>query len=59
MLDWCGVSLPNGVDAEGMPTGLLLSGMPGDDDRLLAIALTAEQNLGALDSRSRRKTSET
>jgi aspartyl-tRNA(Asn)/glutamyl-tRNA(Gln) amidotransferase subunit A len=59
MLDWCGVSLPNGVDADGMPTGLLLSGMPGDDDRLLAIALTAEQNLGALDSRSRRKTSET
>jgi aspartyl-tRNA(Asn)/glutamyl-tRNA(Gln) amidotransferase subunit A len=59
MLDWCGVSLPNGVDAEGMPTGLLLSGMPGDDDRLLAIALAAEQNLGALDSRSRRKTSET
>jgi aspartyl-tRNA(Asn)/glutamyl-tRNA(Gln) amidotransferase subunit A len=41
-LDWCGISIPNGTDAEGMPTGFLLSGGPGRDDHLLAAALTAE-----------------
>ncbi|MXQ10792.1 amidase [Microvirga makkahensis] len=41
-LDWCGVSIPNGFDAEGMPTGFLLSGGPGRDDHLLAMALAAE-----------------
>ncbi len=42
-LDWCGVSLPNGTDADGMPTALLLSGMPGADEPLLALALAAEE----------------
>lgn len=41
-LDWCGISIPNGTDAEGMPTGFLLSGGPRQDDHLLAAALTAE-----------------
>jgi Asp-tRNA(Asn)/Glu-tRNA(Gln) amidotransferase A subunit family amidase len=43
MLNWCGVSLPNGFGFEAMPTGFLLSGMPGDDDRLLAAALAIEE----------------
>jgi aspartyl-tRNA(Asn)/glutamyl-tRNA(Gln) amidotransferase subunit A len=43
MLDWCGVSLPNGLGQDGMPTGFLLSGMPRGDDQLLAIALIVEK----------------
>ncbi len=42
ILDWCGVSLPNGADAAGLPTALLLSGLPGADDDLLSVALAAE-----------------
>ena len=42
MLDWCGVSVPNGTGEAGMPTGFLLSGGPGRDDHLLATALAAE-----------------
>ncbi len=41
-LDWCGVSIPTGVDAAGLPTALLLSGAPGGDDHLLASSLAAE-----------------
>ncbi len=41
-LDWCGISVPNGFDAAGLPTGFLLSGAPGRDDHLLATALAAE-----------------
>lgn len=41
-LDWCGISLPNGADADGLPTGLMLCGVHGTDDRLLAIAQTAQ-----------------
>ncbi|MBB4062901.1 amidase [Gellertiella hungarica] len=41
-LDWCGVSLPCGTGEAGMPAGLLLSGLPNRDDRLLGLALSAE-----------------
>jgi aspartyl-tRNA(Asn)/glutamyl-tRNA(Gln) amidotransferase subunit A len=41
-LDWCGVSIPNGTDANGMPTAFLLSGAHGQDARVLSIALGAE-----------------
>lgn len=41
-LDWCGISIPNGADAQGLPTGFLLSGSPGQDDHLLSMALAAE-----------------
>jgi aspartyl-tRNA(Asn)/glutamyl-tRNA(Gln) amidotransferase subunit A len=41
-LDWCGISIPNGADMQGMPTGFLLSGGPGRDDHLLTAALSAE-----------------
>eukprot|EP01037_Dinobryon_pediforme_P014632 gene14632-14756_t len=41
-LGWCGVSVPNGTDAAGLPTGFLLSGAPDTDERLLAVSLAAE-----------------
>jgi aspartyl-tRNA(Asn)/glutamyl-tRNA(Gln) amidotransferase subunit A len=41
-LDWCGVSLPCGTGAAGMPAGLLLSGLTGADEGILSLALAAE-----------------
>ncbi|HEX4767823.1 MAG TPA: amidase [Lichenihabitans sp.] len=41
-LDWCGVSIPNGLGEAGLPTGFLLSGGPGRDDHLLSVAMAAE-----------------
>ena len=41
-LDWCGVAMPNGRDAEGMPTSLLLSATHGRDVAVLSAALSAE-----------------
>ncbi len=41
-LDWCGVAIPNGTDADGMPTSLLLSATHGRDAAVLSAALSAE-----------------
>jgi aspartyl-tRNA(Asn)/glutamyl-tRNA(Gln) amidotransferase subunit A len=41
-LDWCGIAVPSGADANGLPTSLLLSGAPGADDALLSLGLAAE-----------------
>lgn len=41
-LDWCGVSVPNGRDAGGMPTAFLLSAAHGRDAAILSAALGAE-----------------
>lgn len=41
-LDWSGISIPNGFDEIGMPTGFLLSGAPRHDDHLLATALVLD-----------------
>jgi aspartyl-tRNA(Asn)/glutamyl-tRNA(Gln) amidotransferase subunit A len=41
-LDWCGVSIPNGADHDGMPTGVLLSACSGNDTTLLSAALGTE-----------------
>ncbi|MGI9498842.1 MAG: amidase [Geminicoccaceae bacterium] len=38
-----GVAMPNGTDAVGLPTSLLISATADDDDRLLAAALSVEQ----------------
>jgi len=43
MLDLCGLAIPNGTDADGMPTSFLLSALGGDDDRLLGYGLAAEE----------------
>ncbi|MCF5706315.1 amidase [Pseudomonas syringae] len=42
LLNMPGVSLPSGVDACGLPTGLLLSAPAGEDARLLRAALAVE-----------------
>lgn len=44
-LSTCGVSLPTGTDANGMPTALLVSAAGGRDEELLATALTIERLL--------------
>jgi len=41
-LDWCGVAIPSGVDADGMPASLLLSATHGRDTAVLSAALAAE-----------------
>jgi aspartyl-tRNA(Asn)/glutamyl-tRNA(Gln) amidotransferase subunit A len=41
-LGWCGVSIPTGIDANGLPTALLLSAAPGADEQLLSLSLNAE-----------------
>lgn len=44
-LDWCGVTIPSGTDADGMPTGFLVSARGGDDAALLAFARAAETTI--------------
>ena len=41
-LDWCGVAIPSGVDADGMPTSVLFSATHGRDTAVLSAALAAE-----------------
>jgi aspartyl-tRNA(Asn)/glutamyl-tRNA(Gln) amidotransferase subunit A len=43
ILDLCAVALPNGRDANGMPTSFLVSAGHGDDERLLGYALEIER----------------
>ena len=45
LLDMPGVTLPSGFDAQGLPTGLLLSAPVGEDARLLRAALSVESVL--------------
>lgn len=47
ILDLCGVAMPNGRDAAGMPTSLLVSGSHGEDEKLLATAVEIERVIGA------------
>lgn len=46
MLDMCAISLPAGLDGEGMPVGLQLMGPSGTDLELLARAAAVEGVLG-------------
>ena len=46
-LGLCAITLPVGVDAAGMPVGLMLMARGGDDERLLAIARRVEHVLGS------------
>ena len=41
-LDWCGLSIPNGEDADGMPSGLMISATHGRDRALLSAGLALE-----------------
>ena len=42
-----GLALPNGVDAAGMPTSLLVSTTGGDDERLLSAGIEIEKTVRA------------
>ena len=46
VLDLCAISMPCGLDGNGMPVGLQLIASGGDDERLLAYAYAAERALG-------------
>lgn len=41
-LDWCGLSIPNGSDADGMPTALMICAPHGRDRHLLSAGLALE-----------------
>jgi aspartyl-tRNA(Asn)/glutamyl-tRNA(Gln) amidotransferase subunit A len=41
-LDWCGLSIPNGTDQNGMPTGFLFSAPHGRDSDILSTGLALE-----------------
>jgi aspartyl-tRNA(Asn)/glutamyl-tRNA(Gln) amidotransferase subunit A len=42
-LDWCGLSIPSGVDTAGMPTGFLLNAPHGRDADVLSVGLAIEE----------------
>jgi aspartyl-tRNA(Asn)/glutamyl-tRNA(Gln) amidotransferase subunit A len=44
-LEWCGVSLPCGMDGQGLPVGFLLSASGGKDAELLGLSLEVEDIL--------------
>ncbi|MDX1494779.1 MAG: amidase family protein, partial [Longimicrobiales bacterium] len=46
MLGLCAISIPAGLDPNGMPVGLQLVARAGDDEALLGVALAAERVLG-------------
>jgi aspartyl-tRNA(Asn)/glutamyl-tRNA(Gln) amidotransferase subunit A len=45
VLDLCGVALPNGRDANDLPTSFLVQAGHGEDERLLGHALEIERIL--------------
>lgn len=44
-LDWCGLSIPNGQDADGMPTALMVCATHGRDRALLSAGLAIEDRV--------------
>ncbi|MEZ4238053.1 MAG: amidase [Myxococcota bacterium] len=50
-LGLCAISLPCGLDAEGMPVGLQLVAAPHREEQLLGVALAVERALGTADQR--------
>ena len=47
MLDLCAITIPVALDSINMPVGLHVISQHGDDEKLLAIALTFEKVLGS------------
>jgi aspartyl-tRNA(Asn)/glutamyl-tRNA(Gln) amidotransferase subunit A len=41
----CGLALPSGADAAGLPTGVQFLAPGGDDERLLSIGMSIEKAL--------------
>lgn len=50
-LGLCAITLPAGLDAEGLPAGLMLMAPHGSEEQLLAIGLAVERILGEPDQR--------
>ncbi len=46
LLGWCALTLPIGLDSNGIPSGLQIIAAPGQEERLLAAGLTVEAILG-------------
>ena len=44
-LGLCALTLPAGIDADGLPVGLMLMAAPGHEEKLLAVALVCERIL--------------
>lgn len=47
LLGWCALTLPSGLDGNGIPTGLQIAAPPREEERLLAAGLGVEAVLGA------------
>ncbi len=43
-----GISLPIGLTAHGLPVGIEIDVLPGNDEKLLALALSLEQLFGKI-----------
>lgn len=46
LLDFCGLTMPVGLDGDGMPIGLQIMAARGTDERLLSTGLAVERVLG-------------
>ncbi len=46
LLDLCGLSIPAGLDGDGLPIGLQIMAARGADERLLSVGLAVENALG-------------
>lgn len=46
LLGLCSITLPIGLDRNGMPAGLMLMGRPYDEERLITAALAIEKTIG-------------
>ncbi len=46
LFGWCGLSLPSGLDHNGIPVGLQMIAPPQQDEALLAMAMGVENTLG-------------
>jgi Asp-tRNA(Asn)/Glu-tRNA(Gln) amidotransferase A subunit family amidase len=49
LLGWPALSIPNGITAEGLPTGLQIAGPPDSEERLLILGYQLEKALGLVD----------
>ncbi len=46
LLDFCGLSIPAGLDGDGLPVGLQIMAARGTDEHLLSVGLAVEDALG-------------
>ena len=46
-LDQCAISMPAGLDSDGMPVGLQLTALGGEEEKLLTCAMAVEKVIGS------------